>query len=114
MPGRGALPLSKIDVFCVDAPLNDPQTVHQHVVLEMLRGGQVDRLYRESDDSGRFSVWLTTGTLQGGKSCFYHTTLYERFGGSVEAGFWLACPDEEGWTTGISPDVKELIQEPGG
>lgn len=111
VPGKGLLPFSQIDAFYIDPPVNDPQDLHQPLILEMLTAREPDRLYKESDDAGMFSTWITTGDVRDAKRCFRYTTLYERWNGRNEVGLRLACPSGDGWSWEISPFLRELVQE---
>jgi len=111
VPGRGSLPFSKVDAFYIDPPVSDPQNLHQKLIVEMLANEQSERLYKESDNEGMFSAWITVSDIREGKRCFDYTTLYERWSGRVEVGFRVACPSKNGWTWEISPELRELVKD---
>lgn len=110
-PGEERILMSTIDAIYVEPPSDDPQAKHEALIGDMFKAGEQQKLYKESDDAGMFSAWITSGVIYENKRCVNYTTLYETWRGRKEVGFRLACPDGDSWTWQISPGFVQLVRE---
>jgi hypothetical protein len=109
VPGEGVLLFNHIDRFVIEPGADDAQNRHLPLVLKALDTGRKDVLYKERDELGFFSVWLTTSERRGNKPCVNYRTLLSEDDGSKEAAFRTACKEGNQWIARISPELLELV-----
>lgn len=112
IPGKGLVPISEFDKIVINLPRDeDPQRHHDALLLEALNGGVVYKLYKEYDDEGTFSLWLTTRGVRNGQQCFSYITIYDRWAGEKEVAHRLACRTGSEWAVEFSPEFRQLAED---
>lgn len=110
-PGEKLISLSEIDYFLIEDSVDDAQSQHLPLIGEMLESENTMRTFKEFDEDGAFSAWLTARTVRDGARCWNYTTLYEEFDDTTTIAFRWACPDENGgYTVFIDPSLKEFAE----
>jgi|GEM_PF-2353400 len=113
VPDEDPIYLSLINYIIIEPGEDDPQNFHSELVGTALGRGQLDVKYEESDQSGRFAIWLTSSKIEEGREIFIYTTRYIRNDGTIEIAWREAYLDGDTWFSQISPDLIEMVGHEG-
>jgi hypothetical protein len=109
IPGEGKLSLSEIDNIVIEPGENDVQNRHLELVRTVLERAEIEKKYDESDDMGKFSIWITSSEIIDDKNIIDYITLFKKNDGTMEIAFREAYKQDGVWLTQISTFLKELL-----